>query len=636
MNLGQIPDMGDLRAHDVALGHLNARGFIQFHPLLAQRLNSFKAAIFLGHALYWSKYLAQAQPHRKGWFFMSAAQWAEATGLSAKEQTAVRSELIQRGLLLEVLAGRPAVLHYQVNLLATAQLLGLGALTWDNMSELFRSCIRFYKPLADICNGVSTGLYLSYLLQRQSFALRNPQVDSYTIELFPGEFTYRPEQARIALCLGIKAQRNARAKLKAAGFIREGRATNEVVATRVNLSAIASCMQAQGQKSIRKPTARRTTSVKVDLALIQAPKTPASPITPTAPPITSLSRSGLPQRQLSLFAPMGLAKALAPARVDSLAADAPMSDNSTLASPTASASALLKSLFAPGMRGQPDVQDAAATLTPTAPQVSELSTDSDTSGNPVALLSVPNCLFVGPNLPFCRNYIEQGISRYLQTTTTPPVDNFAGDKPSRRRIEKDSEIQKPETAVNKKNDAAAPMRAIRDAFEASGGGGGLSSGIAPVDSEIQSDGKPGDGDLAAVELHLPDRLDPSMRAGVLATIAQASPDLRQAFLDELAGHLAIPSKTIHNPIGWLHSLIRRYRDGDVVLAMAPQVAELRLRRQRHLERLSAMTPVQAGAERSPPMADPSKSESEVQRTERQRLKELRASFQAPAKQGGSL
>lgn len=633
MNLGQIPDMGDLRAHDVALGHLNARGFIQFHPLLAQRLNSFKAAIFLGHALYWSKYLAQAQPHRKGWFFMSAAQWAEATGLSAKEQTAVRSELTQRGLLVEVLAGRPAVLHYQVNLLATAQLLGLGALTWDNMSELFRSCIRFYKPLADICNGVSTGLYLSYLLQRQSFALRNPQVDSSTIELFPGEFTYRPEQARIALCLGIKAQRNAREKLKAAGFIREGRATNEVVATRVNLSAIASCMQAQGQKSIRKPTARRTTSVKVDLALIPAPNTPASPITPTAPSITSLSRSGLPQRQLSLFAPMGLAKTLAPASVDSLAADAPMSENSTLAAPTASASALLKSLFAPGMRGQPDVQDAAATLTPTAPQVSELSTDFDTSGNQVALLSVPNCLFVDPNLPFCRNYIEQGISRYLQTTTTPPVDNFARDMPSRcRRIEKDSENHKPETAVNKKNDAGAPSRAVGDVFEASGG----KAEKTPVEPEIQSDCKPRGGNLEEVELHLPDRLDPSMRAGVLATIVQASHDLRQAFLDELAGHLAIPSKTIHNPIGWLHSLIRRYRDGDVVLAMAPQVAELRLRRHRHLERLSAMTPVQAGAELSPPTAEPSKGESEVQRTERQRLKELRASFQAPAKQGGSL
>mgnify|MGYP001757018052 CR=1 FL=1 len=51
-------DMGDISAHDVALGHLNARGYIQFHPLLAQRLNNFKAAIFLGHALAWSRYLS--------------------------------------------------------------------------------------------------------------------------------------------------------------------------------------------------------------------------------------------------------------------------------------------------------------------------------------------------------------------------------------------------------------------------------------------------------------------------------------------------------------------------------------------------------------------------------------------------
>ena len=119
--------------------------------------------------------------------------------------------------------------------------------------------------------------------------------------------------------------------------------------------------------------------------------------------------------------------------------------------------------------------------------------------------------------------------------------------------------------------------------------------------------------------------------------AQASPELRQAFLDELAGHLLIPNKTIHNPVGWLHSLIRRHKDGFVALALAPQVAEQRARRQRHQERLAnAAMPVPSSATADLSYAAPEQVavESEVQRTERQRLKELRASF--GAKRGGAL
>lgn len=206
----------------------------------------------------------------------------------------------------------------------------------------------------------------------------------------------------------------------------------------------------------------------------------------------------------------------------------------------------------------------------------------------------------------------------------------------RRRIEKNTEIQKPGAAVNQKINAEALNRPVDAAKIKNGWGGSQLMPDGLVGPKIQCDATPDVGDQTAVDLHLPDRLDPSMRAGVLATIAQASPDLRQAFLDELAGHLAIPSKTIHNPIGWLHSLIRRYRDGDVVLAMAPQVSEQRQRRQRHLERMNAGSEVAPHADLPSVLPEPAKAESEVQRNERQRLKELRASFQAPVKQGGSL
>lgn len=587
--MGATADMGDIRAHDVALGHLNARGFIQFHPLLAQRLDSFKAAIFLGHALYWSRYLAQAQPHRRGWFFMSASQWRDATGLSTHEQTIARGELSRRGLLDEALAGRPAILHYRVNLQATASFLGLDRLTWESMGELFRSCVRFYKPLSDICGGVSAGLYLSYLLQRQSFALRNLLSESAAVELFPGEFRYRPDQARIALCLGIKAQRNAREKLKAAGFIREGRATNEFVVTRVNLAAIASCLQAQDKPARKR--ASRPQPAAASLAPAPAPKAAK----PMQGGITGLSRSTLPQRQLNLFAPMGLSQRISQAQapaVNEPNETAPTTSHAKTA-PTAQASQLVRSLFAPGVFARPDLSDNAA-ATSSVEQSPKLSTSAALAAPELALFEKPICPFLDVNLPFFENYKEQGISRYLQTTTTAPVGNLAGDKPSRRRVES-SEIQKTETAVDTAN-----------------------------------------GRAMASELILPERLDPSHHAGVVATVCQAPQGLRQAFLDELAGHLAIPGKTIHNPTGWLHALIRKHQSGFVALAMAPQIAELRLRRQRHDER-------QANAGAAQPALGPTcegesqsagaDNDSEVRRKHRQRLLELRSAY--VANKGGS-
>lgn len=618
--------MGDLRAHDVALGHLNARGFIQFHPLLAQRLDSFKAAIFLGHALYWSRYLAQAQPHRRGWFFMSAAQWREATGLSTHEQTSVRGELARRGLLEEALAGRPAILHFRVNLQATASFLGLEQLTWVSMGELFRSCIRFYKPLSDICGGVSAGLYLSYLLQRQSFALRNPLADTAAVELFPGEFSYRPEQARIALCLGIKAQRNAREKLKAAGFIREGRATNEVVATRVNLAAIASCLQAQDKPVRKRPTRKQTAPA----ALAAVPAVPAPKQgKPAKGPVTGLSRSALPQQQLTLFSPVGLARPLPLGPRSTTAESAPATDGATPA-PTAQAEQLIRSLFAPSLVARDGFHPESAAGPSTGDSAQKLSTAHLSASAEFALFENPICPFLDVNLPFFKNYKEQGISRYLQTTTTAPVDNSAGGEPGRRRVE-NSEIQKSETAVDQKIDGNGANCGHAADLAHNQGVGSTVTEKSPVGPENQSEQSANEIRTQAAPLILPERLDHSHHAGVLATVGQAPQDLQQAFLDELAGHLAIPNKVIHNPTGWLHGLIRKHQSGFVALALAPQIAELRQRRQRHEERLAnagtAQPDLVPAREGEPESADVD-HDSEVRREHRQRLQELRAAFVA--------
>ena len=634
------PDLGDMRAHDIALSHLNARGFIQFHPLLAQRLDDFKAAIFLGHALYWSKHLAQIQPHRKGWFFMSAAQWTQATGLSTREQVSIRSALVARGLLLEALAGRPAVMHFKVDLARTARLLGQPDLTWSGMTELFRSSIRFYKPLADICGSVGAGLYLSYLLQRQSFVLRNPPLNSSAVEMFPGEFVYRPEQARIALCLGSKAQRNAREKLKAAGFIREGRSIQEVVATRVNLAAIASCLQAQGEHTIRKnaPRKRPVHDAVHDLAVVPADTNLLSGA-------AMLRRSGtnLPQRQLHLFSPVG---SISRWPFDRVADDrlAPQDDAATLINTSFAAAdtpaGLVMSLFAPVRVERTQPQEPAANhLCSPSPAVSaaapdvlasiKLSTEAPASGGRNALLSNPICRFVEANLPFCRNSKEQGIPRYFQTTTSTSVDNAEHSTFGRRRIEKD-EACRPEAAV-------VHVVARDWSTQAAGGDSSQEAGnrdrkseISPACLVVPHVHEPMSIGEEATGLILPNQLETSLRAGVLATVAQAPSELRQSFLDELAGHLAIPSKKIHNPAGWLHSLIRRHAEGFVALAMAPQVADLRARQRRHQERLAGavargsvqeVTGSTLGREIEPAPVD-----SEIKRANRQRLLELKSAF----------
>lgn len=627
--------MGDIRAHDIALGQLNARGYIQFHPLLAQRLDNFKAAIFLGHALYWSRYLAHAQPHRRGWFFMTAAQWTDATGLSTREQTAVRAELARHGLIEEALAGRPAVLHYRVNLKATANFLGLDGLTWESLSDLMKASLRFYKPLADICGSVSAGLYLSYLLQRQSFALRNPQAQRAAVDLFRGEFLYRPDHARIALCLGIKAQRNAREKLKSAGFILEGRAANEAVPTRVNLAAIASCLQAQARPA-RKRANRQLVNV-VTLASATKPKRRK----PEVGPMTGLRRSMLPQSQLSLFAAMSVPQTSAPHTAEPARHTTVSVQLDT--SPAANAKQLVTSLFAPGWLAGKELslrsEPPPASASPSTPAVvpPRLSSGPVTTGSPDAFLSNPIGLFVDPNLPFCRNYLrEQGIDKVTTTTTPAPVHNLPDAAPSRRRVEK-QERAASRVPVPRVADGGGHVSAVRAVA-----GCGLEEFAAetaqvPSTPPCPSIDQPEDIRLIAGQLVLPRQLDASLHKAVLATVASAPHELRQAFLDELAGHLAIPGKVIHNAPGWLHGLIRNHREGRVVLAMAPQVAAQRKRLQLHQERIagaatvgrsepssyvSAVSPQQldqAGEPHAP---------SDAQRAAVERLNELRKEFEA--------
>lgn len=564
---------------DSALRQLSAHGFVQFHPTLAERLDSYKAALFVGHALYWTRHLARHQPRRKGWFFMTARQWQEATGLTTREQASVRALLAERELLLETVAGRPAKLHYKLNLPALAQSLGLvadqgGALSWEAFAPWLRQCVSFYKPLADVAGSIAAGLYLSYLLQAQ----RAVAADSRSIDA-QGFFKVSQEDIRIALCLGPKVQRNARIRLRSAGLIEERAALLRVRLDRV-MAALAGDTNAAPERP--EPAAVATTS----LSLVQ-------PGTATAEAGQDVP-SSLPVREWA--SAQETAPVPVPRSADLFGADGqpgPLIDD---------AAASVQRMFAGAALASPasvasKVQDEAEALSGEGCQPFALLSKlgpallSKLDAEP-ALLSNQGCPFVESDLPFCRTHIQIQNKR---TTTTArarareAVDNSRFD----------------ETAGRRRRNSRIPESD-------------------PVTRPVPVPAEPLPGNMD--RLVMPRRLDQAWHQAVLGTVARAPEAVRQALLDELDGQLGIEGKTIHNPAGWLHALVRRHASGTLELAMAEKVAADRRERERHLKTLERLQSSAA----LPPETDgatPAPAElSQAAKDARSKLRALRQEF----------
>lgn len=161
---------------DLVLQHLNARGFVPFHPTLGQHLGH-KAALFLGVCLYWTRHGARNNPHRQGWFHLSARQIEDATSLSRREQDTVRDMLAKAGLLDQHLAGRPAVMHFKINLRNLANRLEIidgATATVETAWAWFEKSLSFYRPLGDLAGSAGGGLFFSYVLRQQRRSLLSP------------------------------------------------------------------------------------------------------------------------------------------------------------------------------------------------------------------------------------------------------------------------------------------------------------------------------------------------------------------------------------------------------------------------------------------------------------------------------
>jgi hypothetical protein len=227
---------------------LVAGGYVEYRPVLAELFGGPKPALMLGHALYWTRTWLRQQRHRDGWFWKTAQEWREAVGLSTREQESARQALRDSGVMSEALQGSPARLFFRVNIEELCGKLGLAAdpdaddkTVFDRLNALLGQPVMFFRPLADIAGGVIGGLVLSHLMDRYRMALARKTVDAL------GFFTADVEDARIALSLGAKAQRNARDGLRKAGLIQEAWTAEKRprLMVRLNMQAILACLCGQ-------------------------------------------------------------------------------------------------------------------------------------------------------------------------------------------------------------------------------------------------------------------------------------------------------------------------------------------------------------------------------------------------------
>jgi len=82
---------------------------IAYHRVFAALTGSVKAAVLLSQAVYWQKRAKQAD----GWWYKTADEWTEETGLSKREQDTARKDC-EKYLKTE-LRGIPATLYWRVD-----------------------------------------------------------------------------------------------------------------------------------------------------------------------------------------------------------------------------------------------------------------------------------------------------------------------------------------------------------------------------------------------------------------------------------------------------------------------------------------------------------------------------------------
>lgn len=543
---------------------LQARGYVQFHPLLAATVGGFKPALMLGHALYWTRHWLTQHPERDNWFWKTATEWRDAVGLSQREQESARANLREANVWSEHVAGAPARLFYRVELgQLTARLQAhvtqQPSLTasepgtsgdWRLVQALLGRPIYYYRPLADIAGSAAAGLVLSGLLADCRSALRDGSLDAR------GFFATAVEDSRLALGIGAKVQRNAREALRRAGLLQEAWTQEQRprMLARLNLTALSALLTAQS--GVKLPKRYK--------AKAKAPISPAMELVPV---------------QGSLLAPLGAGAIDLPDRALVVGQDGNVTQVMRL---LASRPLARSRARAPAPQG--DSNDRGATRHDVQPQDQAQQQLTDVKGCPFVETEPSRvALFANQGLPFSRTSIQRGITK---RTPTARAREEQPDDPRRSRRSRGEEPSKtPEPAKN----SAAPEAAL----------------------------KPNPHDLV-----LPKALAPALHHHALTVVAAAPSELQQALLDELAGHLQMRNKTIANPVGWLHALVSKAVDGSLVLTLADGVAQARAARAAHESRLAQAVQTSASPSQPDAPADEAPVKSEAVIKHQRKLKAL--------------
>lgn len=101
---------------------------IAFHRCFVDISGSVDGAVFLSQAIYWTKRTDLEQ-----WFYKTAVEWEEETGIKSDRQKTIRNHLVKLGVLEEKKEGIPCKLFYRINLEKLSQL--LNELTQNNVTQ---------------------------------------------------------------------------------------------------------------------------------------------------------------------------------------------------------------------------------------------------------------------------------------------------------------------------------------------------------------------------------------------------------------------------------------------------------------------------------------------------------------------
>jgi len=561
---------------------LAERHYVQFHPAAA-RLVGVKAALMLGHGLYWTRKYRLESQGREGWFWKTAAEWTEATGLTTREQEGAREALRKAGVWHEcLLAGAMGVgtrLHFHVDLaaltdklLAAAPVLrsGSGASAGASsaagsesnpalpssslgsvgaqLSQLLARPVVYFRALADVAGGPTAGLLLSWLLGRLNQAIDQDGASADGFMLFD------LDDAGDQLCMGTKATRNAREALERIGLITVGYAheSRGRLMVRVNLMALTACLSGQ------RPAARK--------------------------------------RGSGAAAPVAAKPGMRPAleRVPVQASLLP--DRAQVTSQQGNVTQIQRMLLAP-------VRKARTAGLPFS------RTPSPQNGIP----DLPSCRFVETGGAVLSNPYTKGIGSKRTPTTAQPQASARDDAARRsRRSNGPKSNPSPERGANGAASNAGQVRA--------------SSAADQEPAAVHADG-------ASQALILPKHLDAALHQATLALVQTAPVELRQGILDEFEGALASRRNPVQNALGWLHSVVNKAKAGKLVLTVAHVVASQREAARRHSERMTAMATqgVLPAAAPAAPEATGA-AQSEVSKAQVERRKALAAELMAKLSQ----